>query len=141
MEEGLRRHSVASLIQRDWSLAYIQRMNWNTIRLELARTRDFPAGSVSRGYLIRVPLNDIGSIDEASLVEAPHKATVRRFWSTEPDESGRVVRANGQWALRCNGHPDRLLSAPSFKIGNEVDVFDTNGMPMQFRVASICRLG
>ena len=116
-------------------------MNWKTIRLELASTGEFPAGSVSRGYLIRVPLNDNGSIDEPGITEAPHKATVRRFWSTEPDESGHVVRANGQWALRSNGNADRVLSATSFELGNEVAVVDANGAPLRFRVASIRRLG
>jgi hypothetical protein len=116
-------------------------MIWKTIRLELAGTHDFPAGSVSRGYLVRVPLNGDGSIDEASLAEAPYKATVRRFWSTEPDESGRVVRANGHWAFRCGGNPDRLLSTTSFELGDEVAVVDSNGVPLPFRVANIRRLG
>ena len=118
-------------------------MNCKTIRLELAGTRDFPAGSVSRGYLIRIPLNESGSIDEASLAEAPQRATVRRFWSTEPDESGRVVRVNGHWVLRCNGKPDRPLAttSPSFSVGEAVAVHETNGAPLPFRVASVRRYG
>jgi hypothetical protein len=116
-------------------------MSWSTIRLELAGTRDFPSGSVSRGYLIRVPLSDNGSIDEVGLAEAPHKATVRRFWSTEPDESGRVVAVNGHWTLQCNGNPDRLLSTKSLKLGEEVAVIDVDGGRLPFRVASIRRLG
>ena len=116
-------------------------MNWKTIRLELAGTRDFPAGSVSRGYLIRVPLDDNGSIDEASLAKSPQRATVRRFWSTEPDESGCLVRANGNWALRCNGKPDRLLStgSSSFGVGQEVEVVGCDQRPLPFRVASVRR--
>ena len=116
-------------------------MNWSTIRLELAGTGDFPAGSVSRVYLIRVPLNDVGSIDEAGLAEAPHRATVRRFWSTEPDEKGRLVRVNGHWALRCDGKADRLLSTEAFRMGREVAVVGSNGVPLPFRVASIRRAG
>lgn len=116
-------------------------MSWSTIRLELASTRDFPSGSVSRGYLIRVPLGDNGSIDEVSLAEAPHKATVRRFWSTEPDESGRVVDVDGHWALRCNGYPDRRLSTKSLELGEEVAVIDAEGGRLPFRVASIRPLG
>jgi hypothetical protein len=116
-------------------------MNWKTIRLELACTQDFPSGSVSRGFLIRLPLNDNGSIDEAMLTEAPQKATVRRFWSTEPDESGRIVRVNGDWALRCNGSPDRLLSTKSLGLGEEVAVIDSDGRLLPFRVASIRRMG
>lgn len=116
-------------------------MNWTTIRLELAGTHDFPAGSVSRGYLIRVPLDENGSIDETSLAKAPQIATVRRFWSTEPDESGRLVRVDGQWALRCNGTPDRLLSINRLGLGEEVSVVESDGLLLPFRVASIRHLG
>lgn len=118
-------------------------MNWETIRLELSGTRDFPAGSVSRGYLIRVPLNDDGAIDETTFASSPQRATVRRFWSTEPDESGRLVRLNGSWALRCNGKPDRLLAiqSPALAVGEEVAVVGPDGARLPFRVASIGRSG
>lgn len=116
-------------------------MNWRTIRLELGGARDFPNGSVSRGYLIRMPLNDDGSIDEATFARHPQWATVRRFWSTEPDESGRVVRENGHWLLRCNGKPVRLLSSgsPSFAPSKEIAVLAGDGARLRFRVASIGR--
>jgi len=116
-------------------------MNWNTIRLELAGTRNFPMGSVSRGFLIRLPLNDHGSIDEATLAQAPDRATVRRFWSTEPDESGRIVQVGNGWILRCDGKPDRLLPDRHFGLGEKVAVIDSDGAPLPFRVASIRRLG
>ena len=51
-------------------------MNWKAIRLELARTSDFPNGSASRAYLMRLPLRDDGAIDEGALDEAPEQATV-----------------------------------------------------------------
>ena len=133
--------SVASLIQGPRAGAYRVLMSWKTIRLELAGTTEFPSGSVSRGYLIRVPLDDNGLIDEPQLSQRPQKATVRRFWSTEPDESGCVVRAADKWALLCND--DRLLpiEPPSFKVGEEVSVIDPNGIALPFRVASIRGLG
>jgi len=122
-----------------WPISVV--MNWNTIRLELAGTSSFPTGSVSRGFLIRLPLKDNGSIDEATLARAPERATVRRFWSTEPDESGRIVQVDGHWALRCNGSPDRVLSDRHFGLGEQVAVIDSNGAPLPFRVASIRRFG
>ena len=116
-------------------------MKWTVIRLELAGTRNFPLGSVSRGFLIRLPLNENGSIDAATLARAPERATVRRFWSTEPDESGRIVHVDGHWALRCEGKPDRLLPDRQFGLGQEVAVIESNGAPLPFRVASINPLG
>ena len=112
-------------------------MHWNTIRLELAGTRRFPSGSVSRGFVIRLPLKANGSIDEASLARSPQRATVRRFWSTEPDESGRIVRVDGRLALRCEGKPDRTLSKDRLRLGDEVAVVECDGHPLLFKVASI----
>jgi hypothetical protein len=110
-------------------------MNWKTIRLELAPTEEFPNGSVSRGFLIRVPLNDNWRIDEGALSSLPERAQVRRFWSTEPDQKGRVTRANGHLVLRCAGKPDRLLDLnANLQPGNEVTVVEEGGAGLPFRV-------
>lgn len=109
-------------------------MNWKTIRLELAPTAQFPTGSVSRGYLIRAPLNDNGMIDEQSLNRAPERAKVRRFWSTEPDERGQVTRVDGHWALRCSGKSDRLLDLDArIRPRNQLTVLGAEGS-LPFRV-------
>jgi hypothetical protein len=42
-------------------------MTWKSIRLELARTKEFPEGSASRAYLLRLPLDDRGRIYESAL--------------------------------------------------------------------------
>src|SRR5205807_1664582 len=64
--------------------------NWKNVRLELAPNEEFPVGSVSRAYLIRLPLDDSDLVDLSALEEYPHRAIVRRFWSNEPDETGLV---------------------------------------------------
>jgi hypothetical protein len=113
--------------------------NWKNIRLELARTDEFPAGSVSRGYLVWLPLDDEDFIDRAAFHRSPHRASVRRFWSTEPDESGLVHEADGAWAMRCNGSADRmlLLEKHPIRLGQLVAVLETAGEKLPFRVASI----
>lgn len=117
-------------------------MNWNTIRLELAETRDFPMGSVGRGYLIRIPLKNDGSIDEAALAQSPKRATVRRFWSSDPDESGHVVPMDDHLALRLNGDGERLLSLKSrLDSGERVEVIESDGLTLPFRVADVRHLG
>ena len=112
---------------------------WKKIRLELARTRDFPAGSVSRGFLISLPLDRDGHIDDEALSIKPHRATVRRYWSNEAEESGNVIPLAGGWALRCNGGPDRmlLLGGHSIRLGEQVSVLDGDGAVLPFTVASI----
>lgn len=116
-------------------------MNWRTIRLELASYRDFPAGSVSRGFLLRLPLIDGRVTDEPALGRSPHRATVRRFWSAEPDENGKVLCGRGQLVLRCPGRPDRLLQTLTFEVGDRVFVTDRDGACLPFRVASIGNVG
>jgi hypothetical protein len=113
--------------------------NWKNIRLELARTEAFPTGSVSRGYLIRLPLDELGSVDRIAFDRTPYLATVRRYWSSEPDEAGLVLGAVEGWAMRCDGKPDRLLrlDGQPFRLGDEVAVIDGDGTRLPFRIASI----
>lgn len=114
-------------------------MNWKTIRLELARTSDFPSGSVSRAYLLRVPLDEDGGIDEQALDLGLARATVRRFWPSQPDRSGHLVRENGSWSFRCNGDAggSAKLGEQPFRLGSEVTVTEADGSSLPFRVASI----
>lgn len=113
--------------------------NWKNIRLELARTEGFPTGSVSRGYLIRLPLNESGRVDRAAFDRTPYLATVRRYWSSEPDEAGQVFGADGGWAMRCGDKPDRVLQLDGqpLKLGDSVSVVDPDGTSLPFWIASI----
>lgn len=74
-------------------------MMWKTIRLELARTADFPRGSVARSYVLRLPLEKDGTVNEAALCLNPELATVRRFWPNEPDRHGYVTHTSQGWSL------------------------------------------
>jgi len=112
---------------------------WKNIRLELGRTNEFPAGSVSRAYLIRLPLNDDDIVDRHAFELNPYRATVRRYWSTEPDEAGVVLPVDGDWAMRCNGTADRRLelNGRPIRLGQQVSVVGPDGAILPFRVASI----
>lgn len=117
-------------------------MNWNNIRLELARTKEFPEGSASRAYLLRIPLDDQGLIEERSLRAAPARATVRRFWPNEPDMSGHVIRTPSGWAL-CyrigEAHEEAIfhLEMHPLRLGEYVTLTEPGGETSSFRVASI----
>lgn len=112
---------------------------WKKIRLELGRTNGFPSGSVSRGYLMQLPLDDYDRIDEAALALKPHRATVRRYWSTDADESGFIVPVENGWKMRCNGGRDRtlLLSRQPIRLGEQISVLEADGAVLPFRVAGI----
>jgi hypothetical protein len=112
---------------------------WKKIRLELGSTSSFPSGSVSRGYLIQLPLDEEDRIDGTALALKPHRATVRRYWSAEPDESGLIVPVEGGWKMRCGGRPDRalLLDGQPVRLGEQVSVLEPDGGVLTFRIAGI----
>jgi len=113
---------------------------WNVVRLELARTPEFPGGSASRAFMLRVPLDRDGLIDEASLARRPAMATVRRFWPSEPDQTGYIVRNGASWAFSyAVGEEDdeKLfhLEAHPLRTGDYVTITEPNGACYPFRVA------
>lgn len=115
-------------------------VTWQSIRLELDRTPAFPKGSAGRAYLLRLPLDAEGAIDEAAIRAAPERATMRRFWPNEPDCSGHICRSGDCWALVCEG-PERKMSVISeiapgpIREGGLVEVRERNGETLPFRVA------
>lgn len=113
-------------------------MNWKSIRLELARTGEFPAGSVSRAYLLRLPLDDFDIVDRSAFQENPSRATVRRHWSTEPDERGAIIPSGSDWAM-ASEEKRRLLKLDSqpVRIGRQVSVVEPDGTVLPFNVASV----
>ncbi|MFN3944129.1 MAG: hypothetical protein ACK4K7_04280 [Allosphingosinicella sp.] len=120
-------------------------MNWTAIRLELARTPEFPGGSASRAYLLRLPLAEDGLIDEAALSRRPGQATVRRYWPSEPDLSGQVIRTQNGWAFsyRAGEEDDEQvfhLESHPIRPGEYVTVTEPDGRRLPFRVASVREL-
>lgn len=119
-------------------------MNWSTIRLELAATGEFPTGSAGRAFLLRLPLCDDGWIDEAEVAQRPSRATVRRFWASEPDISGRIVRCPGGWECRCGqrGNEDLAFRLPSqpLRLGGRIVMECPCGCELPFRIANINKL-
>lgn len=117
-------------------------MKWKSIRLELARTPDFPQGSASRAYLLRVPVGEDGLIDAAAVAEDPGLATVRRFWPNEPDMRGHVIHTPLGWAFsyargEADGEASCHLEAQCLLPGEEVTLAGTDGTRLPFRIASV----
>jgi hypothetical protein len=114
-------------------------MNWKSIRLELGSTGGFPGGSVSRAFLVNLPLDDFDVVDGASLARNPSKATARRHWAAEPDERGQIVPSGPDLAMRCRGKADRVLrlNGTPMHLGQLVSVVDPDGTVLPLRIASI----
>ena len=68
---------------------------FKVIRLELARSKEFPLGSPHHGYQFVAPLDAGGHIDAALWKAHPEQCRVRRFWQGEADRAGRLVHKPG----------------------------------------------
>ena len=117
-------------------------MDWKHIRLELGRTKEFPEGSASRAYLLRLPVGDDGLIDKAALKAAPARATVRRFWPNERDMSGYVIRTPAGWAFsyRVGEEDDEVvfhLESHLIREGEYVTLTEPDGRRLPFRIVSV----
>lgn len=117
-------------------------MKWNNIRLELARADDFPRGSPHRCYLLFLPLEATGFIDEASVLASPNRATVRRFWPSQPDLRGNVVKMPDGWAFsyeRSGDRAERLFDFDThpIRVGESFAVTEPNGERLPFRVTNV----
>lgn len=114
---------------------------WSVVRLELGRTPEFPEGSASRAYLLRLPLDGHGLIDGIALAQSPALATVRRFWPNEADLRGYVVRKGKGWAFSyAMGEDDDEdvyhLEVHPLRPGEYVTVTEPDGERYPFKVVS-----
>lgn len=115
---------------------------WSIVKLELGRTDEFPSGSASRSYIIRIPLSEHGWIDEAAHQAYPVRATIRRFWPNQPDQSGYVVKAKKGWVFSyAVGEDDDEslfhMEDRSIKIGEYLTVTEPNGDRLPYRVVGV----
>lgn len=113
-----------------------------SVRLELARTPEFPNGSASRAYLVHLPLDAEGMIDEEALRRTPAKATVRRFWPNQRDMAGYVILTPKGWALSYKPGDDddetifHLENHP-MRAGEYITLTEPDGERLPFRIASL----
>lgn len=119
-------------------------MKWKTIRLELGRTSEFPRGSSSRCYLLRLPLEQGGLIDEGAVSASPERATVSRFWPSQPDMFGYVLKVSTGWVFAYHarkGEETAFCSeAHPVRLGAQVTLRELDGQRLPFRVASLSDL-
>ncbi|QWT16580.1 hypothetical protein [Sphingobium xenophagum] len=114
-------------------------MTWKSIRLELARTHDFPEGSPDRQYLVSLPLDDNDLVDADALKAEPARATVRRIWADEPDRHGYIVAAGTGWAFSYavgedDDEPIFHLETHPVRAGEYLTLTEQDGEVLPFRV-------
>lgn len=110
--------------------------------MELACAPQFPLGSPHRCYLLHLPLGECGFIDEDLVDAAPRHATVRRFWPSQPDLRGHVVRAGDGWAFAYEQQDQgsevlfHMDTTPIF-VGECMTLTEPDGERLPFRVTAV----
>lgn len=118
------------------------------ITLNLARTKEFPEGSIRHGYEFIAPLDAGGYIDAAVWKERRNLCSVHRFWADEPVLRGHLVHRPGggkgaTWGFDYDAmtHDDDeagfRFGEHAFKIGEYVSVRGADGRMETFKVAAV----
>jgi hypothetical protein len=114
------------------------------IRLELARTPEFPDGNPACGYEFVAPLSPDGLLDAAGWRRERAKCAVRRFWQNTDDEHGALVHHRTGWAFSYrpgdeDDEPIFRFDKHHFKVGEYVSITEHDGVQRPFRVVDIRR--
>lgn len=119
-------------------------MSVRTIRLELARSPEYPEGNAARGYEFKAPLTDDGSLDQEAWPEVRKDCTFRRFWDGAAEEKGHLVHGRGnRWMFRYDTmeedeeEPIFKFDRHHFVEGEYVSITEHDGELLTFRVVSV----
>ena len=119
------------------------------IRLNLARSKEFPAGSARHGYEFVAPLDANDHIDVALWRKHREHCGVRRFWEGEEDEFGRLIHKPGRgkegdrWVFDYDEIAEEddeagyRFGAHAFRPGEYVSIRDEDGDMHTFQVVSV----
>jgi hypothetical protein len=117
---------------------------FKTIRLNLARSKEFPEGSEKHGYTLVAPLDADGHLDPAAWKQHRELCRVVRFWGDEEEDVGHLVhRPGGSWAFTYDVKGDEddeggfKLQNHLFRIGEYVSIRDDDDRLHTFRVAEV----
>jgi len=118
------------------------------IRLNLARSKEFPLGSQKHGYEFVAPLDASGHIEPELWRQYREHCGVRRFWEGEDDEAGRLVHKpggaeHGRWvfdydeAAEEDDEAGYRFGNHVFRPGEYVSIRDEDGNMHTFQVVSV----
>jgi hypothetical protein len=112
------------------------------IRLELARTPEFPSGSPAHGYEFLAPLDEGGHIDLKAWKIWKSDCRVTRFWGDAPEQAGMLRHVGKGWRFDYD-RADESDDEPFFKLdrhallpGTYVSITEHDGVQRPFRVVA-----
>jgi hypothetical protein len=122
--------------------------NFKRIRLNLARSKEFPQGSARHGYEFVAPLDANSHIDVEQWKRDRAHCRVRRFWEGEEDQVGLVVHKpggpeHGRWVFDYDQTAEEddesgyRFGAHAFRPGEYVSIRDEDGEMHTLQVVSV----
>lgn len=121
-------------------------MDLMRVRLELARTPDFPEGSRDHGYEFVAPMTKDGHIDAEGWKEAKERCGVIRFWGSAEPEIGMLRHVGKGWRFDYDTKKD-TDDEPFFKLdrhalteGAYVSITEHDGVQRPFKVVSVLQV-
>jgi hypothetical protein len=118
------------------------------IRLNLARSKQFPDGSSRHGYEFVAPLDAQGHIDPDMWRQYRNHCHVRRFWGSEEEEIGQLVHRPGgkehaRWMFDYDSSAEDddeagyRFASHMFQPGEYVSISDNEGDLHTFQITSV----
>ncbi len=118
-------------------------VNLNFIRLELARTPEFPQGSSAHRYEFVAPLTKNAHIDAEAWRDVKDRCEVTRVWGDEELQFGLLRHVGKGWRFDYD-EADDTDDEPFFKLdqhaltpGAYVSVTEHDGVQRPFKVVSV----
>lgn len=116
--------------------------NLKRVRLELARTAEFPGGNSEHGYEFVAPINNAGHIDSSDWKKFRTFCRVTRL-ADEETETGMLRHVGKGWRFDYNGS-SKDDDEPFFKLdrhaltpGVYVSITEHDGTQRPFKVVSV----
>ncbi|MDE1987003.1 MAG: hypothetical protein KGL56_03050 [Alphaproteobacteria bacterium] len=113
------------------------------IRLEVARTGEFPNGSSRHGYEFLAPLTEDGHMDMDAWQHVRDKCTVLRFWGDAPEEFGCLRHTGHGWrfdydaSVSTDDEPFFKLDQHRITPGAYLSIREHDGVQRPFKVIEI----
>lgn len=116
--------------------------NLKRVRLELARTSEYPEGNSAHGYEFIAPINNNGHIDPDDWKKLREHCRVTRFAGAET-QTGMLRHAGRGWLFDYD-HTTRDDDEPFFKLdrhtlmpGAYVSITEHDGIQRPFKIVSV----
>jgi len=108
------------------------------IRLELARTKEYPEGSSQHGYEFVAPLDAQGNLDMEEWRKHRGACTVWHFWGGD-EERGQLIHGRHGWAFSYSPGDDDdeaifRFASHQFRQGEYLSITEHDGRSHPFKV-------